>query len=403
MAESLKIIVKAKGDHRRIAVVDKGKLVEFYAEDTDETTLVNAVILGRVENVAAGVKAAFVNIGQPQNGFLPLAEMESFQKQEAEKPLISGEDVIVQVKKDAKGEKGAFLTRDIALPGQTVIYMPLNRYVGVSKRVTDDTEREKLTEMGRRVAADKYGLIMRYAALLATEDEVKDEITALKALWENLQGKAIYQKAPAVLYKDPSALTSLVRDYAPRYQMGITCGDAVNRMPSPPNGLMWEQLSEIELDSVWRATRIDEQLHTALSRTVPLKNGGTLVIDEREALSTVDVNSAKYIGEKDGNLALEQNLMSCTEIARQIRLRNLSGIVLVDFIDMRSDEDRKAVTDQLETEMSRDRTKTVVHGFTRLGLLEITRKRSGASLRDMVEMPCKTCGGTGYRLQREKE
>jgi ribonuclease G len=400
MPDTLHILVKATDTSRKIAVMEKGKLVEYYVEHGDESTLVNAVFVGRVENVSPGVKAAFINIGQPLNGFLPLAEMESFHAAMGGKQLVSGTDVIVQVKKDAHDQKGAALTRDIALPGQYVIYMPFNRYVGVSSRVTDEGERERLSELGRELAAGTCGLIMRAGAPDARREELAEEIEELAALWEKMRAKSIHLKSPAKLYREPSALTALVRDYAPRYELNVTVGDAVNRMPSPEMGLMWGQVSELELDAAWRSAAVEQQLAEALGRRVELKNGGTLVIDEREALTTVDVNSAKYIGDKSGDLALTQNLAACAEIARQLRLRNIGGIVLIDFIDMRTDAEREQVSSLLKTELANGRSKTVVHGFTKLGLLEMTRKRTGTSLREALQTPCGTCHGTGYRLSK---
>ncbi len=397
MAETLRILVKAKGERRQIAVLAEGKLAEYYEETEAEGTLINAVMLGRVENVVPGMKTAFVAIGQPQNGFLPLAEMDDFRHNAGEKPLVSGTEVIVQVKKDPKEQKGAYLTRDVALPGETVIFMPFNRYVGVSQRVMDEQERETLIALGRELAAGECGLILRYAALTARREAISEELAELKTRWEAIRKKAEHLKAPATLYQEPSVLTALARDYAPRYQLTVTCNDAVNRMPSPPAGLMWEQIGEPEMEAAWKAAGVDAQVAQALCRRVELKNGGTLVVDEREALSTVDVNSGKFIGDRESALAFKHNLASCAEIARQIRLRNLSGIVLVDFIDMDTDDERAQVIERLKAELSRERGKTVVHGFTSLGLLEMTRKRTGASLRDTLAVPCETCCGTGYR------
>ena len=401
MSEPLRILVRAGKTHREIALLDEGKLAEFYVEQEDEGTLVNAVFLGKVDRVVPGMGAAFVQIGQPLNGFLPLQEMDSFAKQADAGQLAAGADVIVQVKKDAKDQKGAFLTRDISLPGQFVILMPLNRYVGVSKRVTDACERETLLALGKELTQDAFGLVLRQAALAARRQELEEEIIELQARWEKIRSKAVTAKAPATLYREASVLAALVRDYAPRYDMSVTCNDVVNRMPAPPNGLLWEQVSDLELEAVWKASDVEADLAIATGRRVELKNGGSLVIDEREALSTVDVNSGKFVGEKDGELALRQNLAACPEIARQIRLRNLSGILLIDFIDMRTDEQREQVVERLRDELSRERDKTVLHGFTSLGLLEMTRKRTGLSLRDAVQTVCETCRGTGYLLERD--
>ncbi len=399
MAEPIRILVRASGAHRHIALLDENRLAEYYVEGGAEGTLVNAVYLGRVERVVPGMNAAFVNIGQPLNAFLPLDEMASFTENDGGKPLAAGAEIIVQVKKDPKDEKGAFITRDISIPGQYLLYMPLNRYVGVSKRVTDKGEREILKAAGEQLCGGAFGLVMRSAANEARPDALAEELEALQEKWEAIRKKATFAKAPAVLYREPSVLAGLVRDYAPRYTMSVTCNDAINRMPVPPTGLLWEQVSDMELDALWTAARVDAQLSEALGRRVPIKNGGSLVIDEREALTTVDVNSASFVGERDGDTAFRLNLAVCDDIARQLRLRNASGIILIDFIDMQSDEQRKQVMERLADELSRERVKTVLHGFTSLGLLEMTRKRTGESLREQLKAPCEKCGGTGYRLE----
>lgn len=403
MAETIRILVKAGETRRHIALLDENRLAEYYVETEAEGSLVNAVVQGRVERVVPGMNAAFVQIGQPLNGFLPLGEMESFEQTAQAKPLVAGAEITVQVKKDPKDEKGAYLTRDISLPGQYLLYMPLNRHVGVSKRVTDDGQRAYLASLGLELCGGAFGLVLRASALSARREAVEAELAELKAQWEALAAKATYAKAPAVLYREPSALAGLVRDYGTRYSLSVLCNDAVNRMPAPPGGLMWEQFSDVELDAQWAAARVEAQLAEALGRHVLLKNGGSLVVDEREALTTVDVNTASYLGEGDGETAFRMNLAVCDDIARQIRLRNLSGIILIDFIDMKSEQQRAQVMERLAAELSRERVKTVLHGFTRLGLMEMTRKRMGPSLREQLKTPCEKCQGTGYRLERERK
>lgn len=403
MPDPMRILVRASGVRRTIALLDENKLAEYYVEEDSDHSLVNAVFLGRVDRVVQGMDAAFVQIGQALNGFLPLKEAESFTQTDGEPLLRAGQEILVQVKKDAKDQKGAFLSRDIALPGQYLIYMPLNRYIGVSKRVAREVERESLKEIGESLANGQFGLVMRGAALFARQEELLSELETLREQFRRIQEKSGFVKAPAPLYREPSVLASLVRDYAPRYGVTITCNDAVNRMPVPPNGLLWEQVGEPELDALWSAAHIDAQLAEALDRHVLLRNGGTIVIDEREALTTVDVNSARFVGDREGDFALRQNIAACDDIARQLRLRNLSGILLIDFIDMETDEQRAQVMARLEAELSRERVKTVLHGFTSLGLLEMTRKRTGASLRGLLQTPCDRCNGTGYRMERERK
>ncbi|HPJ02967.1 MAG TPA: ribonuclease E/G [Candidatus Limiplasma sp.] len=395
MIENLHILVKADAQGRSIAVMENSRLVEFYQECGAEDSYVNAVFLGKVDRVMKGLDAAFVKIGQPKAGFLPIKEMESFAKTSKGEALAAGAELIVQVKKDAKGDKGAFVSRDIALPGQYIIYMPLNRHVGVSERVTDESERKALAETGRQLAGGAFGIVMRNAAAGQSEDALRNELETLKSRWTLITEKAEHAKAPELLYREDSLLSVLVRDYAPRYTLHITCNDRVNRMPAAPVGLLWEQIKNPELDALWAKHTIDEQVRTALSRHVPLHSGGTLTIDEREALTTIDVNSGSFTAKEDA--AYQLNLSACAEIAAQIRLRNLSGIIIIDFVDMDTDEQRAQVAAALQNNLTRERQKTVIHGFTSLGLLEMTRKRMGIPLRDMLKEPCSVCAGTGYK------
>ncbi len=395
MIENLQFLVKADAHGRSIAVEENGRLVEFYRENEREDTLVNAVILGKVDRVMKGLSAAFVKIGQPRSGFLPVQEMESFEKTAPVHPIAAGAQVIVQVKKDAKGDKGAFLSRDIALPGQYVIYMPFNRHVGVSERVTDEEQRAGLSELGKRLADGKYGVVMRNSAVNQSADTLEEELKTLRLRWEAIAEKAAAAGAPELLYREESLLTILARDYAPRFHLKVTANDQVNRMPAATAGLLWEQIDDAAMDALWAKRNIDAQVRTALSRHVPLKGGGTLTIDEREALTTVDVNSGSFAPREDA--AYRLNLSACPEIAAQIRLRNLAGIILIDFVDMDTEEQRAQISAALQDALVRDRQKTVIHGFTSLGILEMTRKRAGLSLRDMLTEPCDTCGGTGYK------
>ena len=395
MNENLQFLVKAGKHGQGIAVEENNRLVEFYQQNEAEDSFVNAVILGKVDRVMKGLDAAFVKIGQPRSGFLPLKEMESFSKTAPGLRISAGEQIIVQVKKDAKGEKGAYLSRDIALPGQYVIFMPMNRHVGVSERVTDAEERTGLSVLGKRLADGKFGVVMRNAAGTQNEDTLREELKTLQSRWQTILEKAEHASAPDILYREESLLSVLVRDYAPRYDLKITCNDRINRMPAAPVGLLWEQIDNAAMDALWAKHTIDAQVRTALSRHVPLKGGGTLTIDEREALTTIDVNSGSFAPREDA--AYQLNLAACAEIAAQIRLRNLSGIILIDFVDMDTDQQRAQVSDALQSFLTKDRQKTVIHGFTSLGILEMTRKRTGLSLRDMLGEPCDVCGGTGYK------
>ena len=398
MGRPLRLLFQGSPESTRIALLDETRLLEFYQEDTGAQSLVGSVFLGRVERVLPDVKAAFVKLGLRQNGFLPLREAESYHRTSGSASLMTGQDVLVQVKKDPRGEKGAFLTRDIGLPGQYVLLMPKNRFVGLSRRVTGEEDRARAQALGRRIADGRFGLIVRHAALFAPVAEAQAEAEALWQEWCEIEQHAQYVKAPALLHAEPSMISVLLRDYAARHPIEVL--SRLEPPETPPQGVTWRTLPAVEMEAAWSAARVEKQVDEALCRRVPLPGGGSLVIDEREALTTIDVNSGSAVTAAGGeDLAMEENLRAAAEAARQIRLRNLSGILLIDFIDMQSDADRARVLAAMEQAASDDRVKTVIHGFTSLGLLEMTRKRTRDTLSDTLTQPCDACHGTG-RVRR---
>lgn len=399
MGRPLRLLFQGSPESTRIALLDETRLLEFYQEDTGAQSLVGSVFLGRVERVLPDVKAAFVKLGLRQNGFLPLREAESYHRTSGSASLMTGQDVLVQVKKDPRGEKGAFLTRDIGLPGQYVLLMPKNRFVGLSRRVTGEEDRARAQALGRRIADGRFGLIVRHAALFAPVAEAQAEAEALWQEWCEIEQHAQYVKAPALLHAEPSMISVLLRDYAARHPIEVL--SRLEPPETPPQGVTWRTLPAVEMEAAWSAARVEKQVDEALCRRVPLPGGGSLVIDEREALTTIDVNSGSAVTAAGGeDLAMEENLRAAAEAARQIRLRNLSGILLIDFIDMQSDADRARVLAAMEQAASDDRVKTVIHGFTSLGLLEMTRKRTRDTLSDTLTQPCDACHATG-RVRRE--
>ena len=398
MGRPLRLLFQGSPESTRIALLDETRLLEFYQEDTGAQSLVGSVFLGRVERVLPDVKAAFVKLGLRQNGFLPLREAESYHRTSGSASLMTGQDVLVQVKKDPRGEKGAFLTRDIGLPGQYVLLMPKNRFVGLSRRVTGEEDRARAQALGRRIADGRFGLIVRHAALFAPVAEAQAEAEALWQEWCEIEQHAQYVKAPALLHQEPSMISVLLRDYAARHPIEVL--SRLEPPETPPQGVTWRTLTAVEMEAAWSAARVEKQVDEALCRRVPLPGGGSLIIDEREALTTIDVNSGSAVTAAGGeDLAMEENLRAAAEAARQIRLRNLSGILLIDFIDMQSDADRARVLAAMEQAASDDRVKTVIHGFTSLGLLEMTRKRTRDTLSDTLTQPCDACHGTG-RVRR---
>lgn len=401
MFGEMRVLVRSSGAEHEIAALCGGRLVEYWREKSGAQSLVGSIVLGRVERVLPAVGAAFVKIGEPRSGFLPLKEMESFEKSGHSKPLVTDAEVLVQVNKDAKDEKGAFLTRDIALAGLFCVFMPTNHHVGVSSRITDEQQRAYAQEIGKEIAGGTAGIIVRHAALPVKREEVQSEYEALGALWQELAEKARYAKAPSVLYRQPSMLTALLSNNVARYSLTVAASKQSFAEEIPLESIPFSLQTEVELDALWQSARVSQQVQEALKRQVPLANGGTLVIDEREALSTIDVNSARFVGKSgEKGIALQQNLVACAEIARQIRLRNLGGIILIDFIDMGQEGEREQVQAALSQNLAGDPAKTVIHGFTSLGLLEMTRKRTRESLSRLLTEPCEGCNESGRRLRK---
>ena len=365
-------LLVSQGAPTEIAVTEDGRLVE-YLLDEQRDSLSETILLGKVERVVPGMDAAFVNIGQEKNGFLPLKEMsESF----SPLPLQSGQPVIVQIKREAHDQKGAFLSRDITLCGTCVILMPMNRYIGVSGKVW---KKEKLKKLGEAIADGRFGLVMRTAAETASPEDVAAEAEGLWETWQEIKRSAGTAHVPSTLHRSETALERLRRDYEGRGGCEVLQGD----------------------DKVMAAFR--KERDRALERTVHLDRGGTLVIDACEALTAVDVNTGAYTGRHlPSETILQTNLAACRELARQLRLRNIGGVIVVDFIDMDTEEDRQQVMETLEQAVQADRSKVVLHGFTSLGLMELTRKRTGLPLKDVFSAPCPKCGGTG-RITGGKE
>ena len=364
-----------KAEGMDIAVVEDGRLVEYFPAEDEASS--EAIILGKVERMMPGMKAAFVQIGQEKCGFLPLEERNCPDLPK----LQTGMAVLVQVRKEAQGVKGAFLSRDINLCGEFVLFTPMNRMTAVSSRITKEKHRKALKDLAKDIAGGEFGIIMRSASHNAEETLIREEVEALRACWEAIRKAAPTAHVPSVLHASRSTLDLVLADYHPR---GIDCictNDAA----------LTEQLSNfapvtVMGDNLFDVARISNQLKTGLDRRVWLESGGNLVFDPCEAMTVIDVNTAKFTGKNAlADTVLTTNLEACEEIARQVRLRNLSGIIIIDMIDMISREHHHAVLEALNRAFAADRVKTVVHGFTSLGLVEMTRKRSRPPLREMFK------------------
>lgn len=364
-----------KGEGMDIAVVEAGRLVEYLPADEEASS--EAIYVGRVERVVPGMKAAFIQIGQERNGFLPLEE-----RNIPDQPKLQvGMSVIVQVRKEPQGVKGAFLSRDVNLCGEYVLLSPMNRMHAVSSRITRERDRKALKELAKDITQGQFGLIMRSAALGASEEAIRAEVDELHAHWESIRRAAPTAHVPSVLYASRTTLDLVLADYHPR---------GIDRICTNHAALA-DKLADIAPvllmgDDLFDVGRISTEVQRALERRVWLHSGGNLVFDPCEAMTVIDVNTAKFTGKhKLADTVLQTNLEACDEIARQVRLRNLSGIIIIDMIDMASKADHLMVLDALNHAFANDRVKTVVHGFTSLGLVEMTRKRSRPPLREVLK------------------
>ena len=405
------MVVRQRKDRTQIAVLEDGVLVEHYVNRSSQQSYVGNVYLGKVQNVLPSMEAAFVDVGKGRNAVLYAGEvnfdvsgLEGASKR-IESALKSGQSVIVQVTKDPVGHKGARLTSQVSLPGRYLVYVPGASMTGISRKLPD-IERNRLKQILKKVMPEHAGVIVRTAAEGAAEEELARDVTRLAAQWEAIEKKAKTASAPALLYSEPDLTIRVIRDvFNEDFSKLIVSGDEA-----------WDVVDEYvkyvaphlaDRITRWQGTRdafadyrIDEQLAKALERKVWLPSGGSLVIDKTEAMTVVDVNTGKFTGQ-GGNLeetVTRNNLEAAEEIVRQLRLRDVGGIVVIDFIDMVLESNRELVLRRLLECLARDRTKHQVAEVTSLGLVQMTRKRVGAGLLEAFSTPCECCNGRGVIL-----
>lgn len=408
----------------RAAILSDGILEEIHLEREVSRGLVGNVYLGRVVRVLPGMQSAFINIGLERTAFLHVADIEEAHRSDAvlpiERVLHEGDAVMVQVAKDPIGTKGARLTTTVSLAGRKLVYLPKEPHIGVSQRIDDPELRERLREQvaAMRPKDEKGGYIVRTSAEEGvTEEEFRNDMRYLKLLWEKIRYSASHQPAPSLLYQDLSLAQRVLRDmvHAETQAIYVDSQDMYQSLRSFAETFVPAAAGRLRLyrgdASLFEKFKVDEEIEKALRRRVDLKSGGYLVFDQTEAMTTIDVNTGGYVGKKDfGDTVFKTNLEAAQTIARQLRLRNLGGIIIIDFIDMDSDEHREAVLAELRRGIARDRTRMTLSNFTELGLVEMTRKRIRESLAHMVCEPCPVCGGRGeiktartvcYEIMRE--
>jgi ribonuclease G len=405
-----KIVMNVETSEQRVAVLEHNQLVEIMHEHPGRNDIVGRIYKAKVANVLPGMQAVFVDLGIEKNGYLYRDELLSFQRsplsqEEKKKRSVSefvteGEELLVQVIKEGFGNKGPVVTEDISLPGRYIVYMPFSHYVGVSKKIAAE-ERDRWRELGESLCKGEEGLIIRTSSSDQTNEAISLELEYLRNQWQKISDKEKQSNTPSLLYEDDGIIERVIRDYGTNSIEEIVVDSS----------LFFNRIKELALhypklhgkvtryrdqENIFAAYGIESEIEKALRQRVWLKNGAYLIIEQTEALTVIDVNTGKYTGKQSlRDTIIKTNRSAAKEIARQLRLRDLSGIVVIDFINMVNENDLLEVQKVLTEALKRDRTKTKVLGFTSLGLFELTRKKVRENLQTVIEAQCPTCQGKG--------
>ncbi|MTI66686.1 MAG: Rne/Rng family ribonuclease [Firmicutes bacterium] len=406
------IIIDVGVNQDRVAILENKDLVEFYIERGDNKRVLGNIYKGRVVNVLPGMQAAFVDIGLEKNAFLyvkdaiPKDIMDNKDinlKDISIKDVVKqGQDIIVQVVKEPFGTKGARITTHITLPGRYLVLMPFTDYVGISRRITEDEERERLKGLAEEIKVNNMGIILRTAAEEKSKKDLRDDLNFLLKVYYKIENERNLGFAPRIIYKDLDLVQRTVRDLFTKDTNKLIINDKekYNSLIDLVDLISPHLKSRVELyensHNVLVEYGIERKINEALERKVWLKSGGYIIIDETEALTSIDINTGKFVGSVDlEHTVVRTNLEAAKEIAKQLRLRNIGGIIIIDFIDMNNQADDKLVLKTLEKELKKDRTRSTILGMTQLGLVEMTRKKNRKRLSSKMLRDCPCCSGTG--------
>jgi ribonuclease G len=413
------IVVNVGEEETRVAVIEDKLLVEIYIERSINQRLVGNIFKGRVENVLPGMQAAFVNVGLEKNAFLYVEDALPANSQDGSghagytlganicDVLKQGQEILVQIAKEPIGTKGPRVTTHITLPGRYLVLMPTVDYIGISRRIESEKERERLKDLAARVKPEGMGVIVRTVAEGVDEEELRQDITLLTKLWRKILSRSAHGTVPNVVHRDLELVQRILRDVFTedvdrlildsRYEY-----EKVLELQDISNPRLKIKVFLDERENIFEEYGIEQEIERALNHKIWLKCGGYLVIDQAEALTAIDVNTGKYVGSINlEDTVLKTNLEAAREIAHQLRLRKIGGIIIVDFIDMSQEVHRSEVLQVLEEEIKKDKTKTNILGITQLGLVEMTRKKVRPSLAEVLQKPCPYCDGRGKVLSEE--
>jgi ribonuclease G len=407
------ILINWTPQETRVAVVENGAVQDLHIERSLERGLVGNIYLGKVARVLPGMQSAFIDVGLERAAFLHVADLhggghhnprhDGLQLVPIERQVFEGQTLMVQVIKDPIGTKGARLSTQVSIAGRMLVFLPQDNHIGISQKIGSPEVRELLrARMHALVGESGGGFILRTNAEEATDEELTDDIAYLRKAWHTIRERAIGSPPGTLLHQDLNLAERVLRDLANDATQSIRIDSHLQYDALREFGAVYSPGAAAKLEHykgerpIFDLFNIEEDIARALARRVELKSGGYLIIDQTEALTTIDVNTGGFVGARNfDDTIFKTNLEAALAIGRQLRLRNLGGIIIVDFIDMTREEHRSAVLAEFRKQLARDRTKTTVSGFTQLGLVEMTRKRTRESLAHMLCQPCPTCEGRG--------
>ncbi|MHB1413444.1 MAG: Rne/Rng family ribonuclease [Thermoleophilia bacterium] len=406
------ILVSAEPSELKVAILEEGRLCEIYVERKGHKPLAGNIYKGKVENVLPGMEAAFVDIGLEKNGFLYVEEVMVHEDPDKRPKKItqmlkSGQEIPVQIVKDPMGTKGARLTTQLSIPGHFIVYVPDGDGVGVSRRLPDE-ERQRLRQICRELKVKNAGLIVRTAAEGASKHELMNDLKFLEKMWQTVVKREKKAKAPSLLYSEMEVSLKVMRDIFNETHENVLVDNQkeYDKIRSFLRKTSPELVDRLELyqgsKPLMETYGVDEEMKKALNKRVDLPSGGYLVIEETEAMTIIDVNTGRYVGRtRLEDTILKTNMEACKEVVRQLRLRDIGGIIVIDFIDMARPRNRQQVLEALDKELDTDRTKTYIVELSPLGLVEMTRQNVTEGLRDILTKTCPTCGGEGVIVSEE--
>jgi ribonuclease G len=422
------IFVNSTPQESRIAIVEDGLLAEFLVERKEGRTIAGNIYKGRLMRVLPGMQAAFVDIGLEKAGFLHASDFSTgpdavspliaaagdeiefddaprrspHRRLPLEKQISRGQEILVQVAKDPLGTKGARVTSHVSLPGRYMVFMPNTKHIGISRRIEDEDERKRLKEIAESILTDEGGFILRTASEGHSKREIQRDLRFLTKLWQRIQKKAESAAAPALIHQDLDLITRAIRDYFTTETERVVVDSAKDyrRIVDFVRQFMPRLKSKIEhyteKEPIFEKHGIEEKIEKALERKVWLRSGGYIIIERTEALTAIDVNTGRFVGKRNQEeTILKTNLEAAQEIVRQLRLRNVGGIIILDFIDMEKEMNRKKVYEALKEALKRDKARTNILKISELGLVEMTRQRTRESLENQLLSPCPYCDGRG--------